>query len=312
MVEKSVNHPRPVLDFFAGTAGGVAGVVVGHPFDTVKVRFQNPAFSGQYTSTFAALRLIAKKEKFRGLYRGVVSPIIGVAPVNGLIFASFKYTMSLIAPPLTEGQTRTPNLTSYLVAGCVSGIVASTINAPTELVKIKQQSFTTSHPPSTVSIARDIFKRSGIKGLYRGFQSCWLRDLGYGPYFWTYEVILRAVSPTKLHTDHDLMTQTEEELEEDTRGWWAVPLAGGLAGVVSWTTTFPLDVVKTRLQAASSSKRLPNGELNPYRTTLSTIKHSYAREGWKVFYRGLGPTLIRAVPTNIVTFSIFEACFKMF
>ena len=28
------------IDFFAGCAGGAAGILIGHPFDTIKVRMQ--------------------------------------------------------------------------------------------------------------------------------------------------------------------------------------------------------------------------------------------------------------------------------
>lgn len=34
-------------------------------------------------------------------------------------------------------------------------------------------------------------------------------------------------------------------------------------------------------------------DINPYRTTLSTIINSYRAEGISVFYKGLSPTLIR-------------------
>lgn len=88
---------------------------------------------------------------------------------------------------------------------------------------------------------------------------------------------------------------------------------------MGWLVTFPMDVVKTRIQGsdwtplASSppvkpperaqllGSNFPNRpsidsviqEDQPYRTTLSTIVNSYRAEGIRVFYRGLAPTLIR-------------------
>jgi hypothetical protein len=35
---------------------GAVGLVVGQPFDVVKVRYQTPAFNGKYTSIFGAFR----------------------------------------------------------------------------------------------------------------------------------------------------------------------------------------------------------------------------------------------------------------
>ncbi|CCM06655.1 uncharacterized protein FIBRA_08939 [Fibroporia radiculosa] len=78
--------------------------------------------------------------------------------------------------------------------------------------------------------------------------------------------------------------------------------AGGLAGIAGWVATFPFDVVKTRVQSTHST-----AYDNPYRTTWSTIAASYRAGGLAVFFRGLAPTLIRAIPVNMVTFTTFEA-----
>lgn len=51
------------LDFLAGCAGGVAGVLVGHPFDTVKVRLQvQNVEKPQYRGTLHCFQTIIKQE----------------------------------------------------------------------------------------------------------------------------------------------------------------------------------------------------------------------------------------------------------
>lgn len=52
---------------------------------------------------------------------------------------------------------------------------------------------------------------------------------------------------------------------------------------------------------------------SPYRTIRSTVLHSYREEGWGVFVRGLGPTLLRSVPVNMVrqeggVIAVFRGC----
>ena len=70
------------LDFIAGLAGGVAGVLVGHPFDTVKARLQTQTATvnckaASYKGTFHCFKEIAHRESIFGLYKGISSPLAG-------------------------------------------------------------------------------------------------------------------------------------------------------------------------------------------------------------------------------------------
>jgi len=65
----------------AGGFGGVCAVVVGHPFDLVKVRLQT-AERGVYSSALDVVRKsVAKDGLRRGLYAGVSAPLVGVTPM---------------------------------------------------------------------------------------------------------------------------------------------------------------------------------------------------------------------------------------
>jgi solute carrier family 25 carnitine/acylcarnitine transporter 20/29 len=65
----------------AGGFGGVCAVVVGHPFDLVKVRLQT-AESGVYKSAVDVVKKsVAKDGLARGLYAGVSAPLVGVTPM---------------------------------------------------------------------------------------------------------------------------------------------------------------------------------------------------------------------------------------
>jgi solute carrier family 25 (mitochondrial carnitine/acylcarnitine transporter), member 20/29 len=65
----------------AGGFGGICAVVVGHPFDLVKVRLQT-AERGVYSSAIDVVRKsVAKDGLARGLYAGVSAPLVGVTPM---------------------------------------------------------------------------------------------------------------------------------------------------------------------------------------------------------------------------------------
>ena len=65
----------------AGGVGGVCAVVVGHPFDLVKVRMQT-AEKGVYSGAIDVVKkTVAKEGLARGLYAGVSAPLVGVTPM---------------------------------------------------------------------------------------------------------------------------------------------------------------------------------------------------------------------------------------
>ena len=64
------------VDYLAGIAGGIAVVVVGHPFDTTKTRLQT-APQGFYSGTADCVRKTFRVEGLSGFYSGIRSPLAG-------------------------------------------------------------------------------------------------------------------------------------------------------------------------------------------------------------------------------------------
>ncbi|EJD48165.1 mitochondrial carrier [Auricularia subglabra TFB-10046 SS5] len=294
----------PAVDFAAGTFAGIAGLAVGYPLDTVKVRFQNAATAHRYRSIAHALATIVREERVGGLYKGITSPMAACAFMNGLVFASYGFLMRI---QLVRARD-TPSIAQIALAGAGSGVVSSIVTCPSELIKIRQQVVLSSgKQPSALSVATQIFRTSGLKGLFRGFGATALRDMGYGAYFATYEGTCRLLKSSRSEeheVDHSSLAGEIQE-ETDTLSWPRLMLAGGVAGVAGWASTFGFDVVKTRIQATERSSA------GPFKSTLSTIVHSYRVDGARVFFVGLWPTVVRAIPVNMVTFAAFELGVKV-
>ena len=92
--------------------------------------------------------------------------------------------------------------------------------------------------------------------------------------------------PDPKKTDHtSLIAEADSEIRTFT--WPTLLLAGGLAGVNGWLATFAFDVVKTRMQSVEYHPS------HPYRNVISTVISSHKEGGWRVFFRGLSPTIFR-------------------
>jgi solute carrier family 25 carnitine/acylcarnitine transporter 20/29 len=63
-----------------------------------------------------------------------------------------------------------------------------------------------------------------------------------------------------------------------------------------------VDVVKTRIQS----------EPHRYKGLIDCMKRSYYEEGWRIFFKGLTPTILRAFPSNAATFAAYTWIMNVF
>ncbi|KAG8737374.1 hypothetical protein FRC10_008272 [Ceratobasidium sp. 414] len=322
----------------AGT--GMVGLAVGFPFDTIKVRLQHPETMNLYRNSITALVKIVQEERVAGLFKGISSPMAGCAFLNGLVFASTGF---FIQAQLSDPSAR-PTLTQITLAGAGTGIIGSLIATPTELIKIRQQANTSAGAqPSAWTVATELWRGHGIRGLYRGISSTAMRDMSYGAYFATYEGMRRLLTPAQSErvvkgaaVSQDGRPMIDGDALVGDRpvplSWPRLMIAGGVAGVAGWVFTFHLDSIKTRVQSIDYAPPRPHvsapspsfvpGNTNgmtlalaraysatassPYRTTWSTMMYMYRVEGLRSFWKGLWPTIVRAVPVNMATFGAYE------
>lgn len=100
-------------DLTAGTFAGVAQLLVGHPFDTIKVKLQSqpaplPGQPPKYAGAIDAVKQTLASEGPKGLYKGMGAPLATVAVFNAVLFTARGQMEALLrdAPGahLTVGQ----------------------------------------------------------------------------------------------------------------------------------------------------------------------------------------------------------------
>lgn len=213
------------------------------------------------------------------------------------MFVTYNRTLAL----LSDSPTSPTSFSKVFLAGATGGLASFVVSAPTELIKCRAQ-VSTQRNITSWSIAKDIWRTDGVRGLYYGGGITSVRDaVGYGFYFWSYEW-------TK-------QTWTSPD-DSDREAAMKVLLCGGLAGVITWASIFPLDVIKTRVQtqmlhseshlhgehSALLSPAIQERRLNSF----EIAKHAYRTEGAGVFFRGLGICSVRAFVVNAVQWAVYE------
>lgn len=277
----------------AGGVGGVCAVLTGHPFDLVKVRCQN----GQAKGAGDAVATILKEARaatsgtvlvnsVKGFYKGVIPPLLGVTPIFAVSFWGYDVGKKIVSRNEVAG---TPLTTSQMAtAGFISAIPTTLVMAPTERIKVVLQ---TSSSNSFVEAAKRLVHEGGIQSLFKGSLATLARDgPGSALYFASYEVCKKMLNKSSSTGDEINITN--------------VCISGGVAGMSMWLVVFPIDTIKTKLQASAGQHK---------QSMVEATKEIYRiRGGIKGFFPGLGPALLRSFPANAATFLGVELTHSLF
>ncbi|KAJ2233067.1 Mitochondrial carrier protein ymc2 [Coemansia sp. RSA 485] len=288
---------RAVKDCLAGSVGGIAQVFAGQPFDTVKVRLQTQP--DVYRGTMDAVRKTIQNDGFSGFYKGTTTPLIGVGlcvSIQFLVMEHMKRTFARINGT-PSGQAPTLTATQLYISGATAGVANSIVSGPVEHIRVRlqvQTSGSAAQYKGPGDCIGQIYRNFGWKGIYKGQIPTVIRELnGYGMYFLAYEALVQRT-----------MARTGKSRSELSSG--LVCLFGAAAGFAMWLTSYPIDVIKSKMQTDGFA-----GSARKYSGTVDCAKQVMAQEGFKGFFRGITPCLLRAAPANAATFIGFEMAMRV-
>ncbi|GMS97254.1 hypothetical protein PENTCL1PPCAC_19429 [Pristionchus entomophagus] len=286
-----------VLNFMAGGVGGMCTVIVGHPFDTVKVRVQTmpmpaPGQKPMFTGALDCCRQTMAKEGFFALYKGMAAPLVGVTPLFAVFFGGCAIGKYIQQKNPEDEMSFLQNANS----GAIAGVMTTAVMVPGERIKCLLQVQSAGHAPTGVhydgpmDVVKKLYKQGGIASIYRGTAATLLRDIpASAAYLSVYEYLKKKFAG-------------EGNAGKLSPG--ATLMAGGLAGMANWSVCIPADVLKSRLQTAAEGK-YPGG-------LRDVLKEVLREEGPKGLFKGFAPVMLRAFPANAACFFGLELALSFF
>ena len=134
-------------NYVKGCISGMCGIVISHPIDSIKTHY------------IMNKNIINYKYNVSNLYRGILSPLIGVGLEKAIVFGTYNYFRKDYSIP---------------VSGGIAGLTAALIVSPYERIKIMKQ---TNQP---ISLSPSF--------LFKGLSATFTREIpGFAIYFSTYE-----------------------------------------------------------------------------------------------------------------------------
>lgn len=316
----------------AGFTGGVASTTLLLPLDVIKVRLQ--VYEGQKRlGAFRALRGILRYEGLQGLYVGWTPAVVGSAVSWGGYFYFYEgLKQQLLAYKTsqkglqyhqpTSSQTATTqtkptlNAIDHFVLACVAGGVMVGLTNPVWLVKTRMQlqlkRVSQEHNirpyEGLIDAFRTIVREEGVLALYKGSGPALLLTSHGGVQFVVYEYLRQHFHFQRASRSTQSSSSSVWERLELSTGYLTI---GAVSKIIASTTTYPLQVVKSRMQQRADTLELQaDGELRAVRREYSglavTLRRMWQAEGIRGFFKGCIPNALRVAPGAAITFVVYE------
>ncbi|KAJ4475232.1 hypothetical protein C8J55DRAFT_562217 [Lentinula edodes] len=283
----------------------------GYPLDSLKSRLQT-------TKTPISVPRLAltvyRDEGISGFYRGLAIPLLTISFVRAASFTIYNSTKDYFKK--REWLVRDSIVDVSIIggiSGAMSGALISVGSTPFELVKVRRQLEYTiasskgihlSRAPGTFEAVRDIFRTSGIAGLYTGFRLHFTRDTtGTMLYFLEYDGMRYLLGRQRSGEQGPIPAGLPIPVS------LAPFVCGSFAGVTSWALIYPLDVVKTKVQQRALAGERYRGPFETFHRLIrgpDPNKPKPFLAGVARIYRGLGVSAVRSITTHGLLWTFFD------
>nr|XP_011464983.1 PREDICTED: peroxisomal nicotinamide adenine dinucleotide carrier-like isoform X3 [Fragaria vesca subsp. vesca] len=278
-----------VANGLAGAGGGIIAQIITYPLQTVNTRQQTERVAKQSLDTSKRLGTllqilqVIRTDGWGGLYSGLKPSLLGTAASQGIyyyFYQVFKNKAEAIAAArkLKGRGDGTIGMFSWLTVAALAGSLNVLLTIPIWVLVTRMQTHTQAE--------RKIMEERK-------------------------NALLREASENGL-TDSELQHKLDELDSIKPRPYGtlqAVFLLGALAKLGATVTTYPLLVVKSRLQA----KQEIGGNVSlRYSGTFDAILKMIQYEGLPSFYKGMSTKIVQSVFAASVLFMVKEEFVKAY
>ncbi|KAJ8752270.1 hypothetical protein K2173_003906 [Erythroxylum novogranatense] len=274
-------------------AGGVAGATsrtATAPLDRLKVVLQVQTKRAHISP---AIRDIWKEGGVLGFFRGNGLNVMKVAPESAIRFYTYELLKDVIVRAKGEGDNAHIGTAGRVIAGGLAGAVAQTTIYPLDLVKTRLQTHGCENGkvPNLWALSRDIWLQEGPRAFFRGLIPS---VIGIVPY-----------AGIDLAAYESLKDMSKKYILHDSEPGPLVQLGcGTLSGALGATCVYPLQVVRTRMQAQRFNTD------TAYKGMADVFRRTFKHEGIRGFYKGIFPNMLKVVPSASITYMVYEAMKK--
>lgn len=185
---------------------------------------------------------------------------------------------------MAKSDTRL-SFTQNFISGGIAGVFSRTFTSPLDVVKILAQVGTADTKQGFLKSFSNIYQKEGLKAFWKGNGVACVRLFPYN-----------AVQFATFHQLKKSLSDANGKL-----GALAAAFSGSMGGIAASVSTYPLDMVKTRLTIQKE-----HGGAKVYEGIVDCMVKVARQEGVGALYKGLLTTVIGVVPFAGGTFMAYE------
>lgn len=274
-VEKQKGENVWVSILAGGLGGGISRTTTA-PLDRLKTMMQADRTGRGIFKTFSDM---FKDEGTKGLFKGNGTNVIKIVPET-----AFKLTAYGKIKDFVCRNPKNPSTWDRFFSGGLAGLFTQVFIFPLDLAKTRLAASSKGEFNGLAHCLSSTYKMEGFKGLYRGLGAS---VVGTVPYC--------AVDLGTFNTLKDLYIKHVG----DKPSALILMNCGALAAIVAQTTTYPLNLVRTRLIIQKKGNIQFNGMADCFIKT-------YRMEGYRGLFRGLISNYMKGVPAVAISYMVFE------
>lgn len=338
--ENIVRSPLYIADpdlrnTLAGAGAGIISAIIVCPLDVLKLRIQSQSTPKggipKYKGTFSGLRLIWKEEGIRGLFRGLPITCMSYIADRAIWFGCYHRFTQYFHESFEKNNSNYPPQFTPLLSTISASIICMTLGNPFWVVRARWMIQPTcssisggaNYPKLSVrySSIPDVFSKmythEGARSFYNGFVPSLFGVFHVAVQFPLYEYMKVFMINAKSRNSPDVTRIYADEKNSESLSGLEILFASATSKMIASVTTYPHEVIRTRLQIQQISPKNSNSLDAPILNTkkqgiISIVKKIFREEGKLGFYRGLSTNLIRTVPASALSLWGFEELRKEF
>ncbi|PKA63120.1 Peroxisomal nicotinamide adenine dinucleotide carrier [Apostasia shenzhenica] len=319
-----------LINGVSGAGGGIIAQLITYPLQTVNTRQQterDPSKSVDRDGTLKQMCRVVKHEGWGRLYGGLTPSLVGTATSQGVYYYFYQIfrdraedaALAQLRNGIGDGSV---GMLQSLVVAALAGSLNVLLTNPIWVIVTRMQTHKKTkktpdckvqssvpndviqnvvvEPPpyGTIDVMQELYGEAGFLGFWKGVVPTLIMVCNPSIQFMLYEAMLKKIKRKRASNTKGAEGLTASEIF----------LLGAVAKLGATVVTYPLNVVKSRLQAKQG---LHMDKRHQYEGTYDAITKMIKYEGLSGFYKGMGTKIVQSVLAAAVLFMVKEELVRM-